>query len=772
MQFLTPLPAAAGLTQWSPSLSPQFPPNVANQFGFTGWPGWSLGLPGQQVSDWRTSVPPFMGLPHCTPALYMPTAGAAPEVPELQAGTVSAKSSRKGGSAASSSSTSELEEKAKQAAVERRILFERIHAAKVANPNASYGQIAAKLECHHEIVCRVLESKVKFDGSGRGPPRSLDDTAERNVLLEIQKLGKTEHVSAAKMTDVARAMFISLNGPGSAVPSFGKHWRHDVLKRHKDIKLVFGRRKAMEERKRAASTRPNLYGALMSLKCVFEQLSKRFPGAPSAYIPAHMIGVFDETAVSADRKDSAGTRGYSGGSGVHIQHGTSKHCTAMPLIGLNGVLIANVYISAETAHPPSEAERGFRFKCSKVVFNSSGSCEGNGINGEKGSYHFFAETVVERVNALYGTFDKVPAKSQRTIFVLILDGFIAHKDAQVTAYFAENGVEVVVMSPNLTHLIQVGDRGCINGKIKECTRSLRARTQSMLGGQQPLYQELVEFENIMLANCTQVNVVNAAQQCGYRYSEDLKYVTLTDDSASELIDAREAEGMLFADAKTEENTGLRDPRYLRLLASQRAHRDGVISDPMALVLTERSIAATEQACKPVKVLKAKRGSEDLKVERKRRRFDPSAFKEGKTGTFLLTSDRALETSKAKLDARRAQSASASEKRTTRDNVRKEKDARWNLLKASFQGAEIDHLRTNATVGKYLAGKSESNDLEWAKSFVAGKLVRAGATEGQPNRSGVQRKAPSSAAAAGVYAEVDNIDDDADEAYDSDPDWQG
>jgi hypothetical protein len=92
-----------------------------------------------------------------------------------------------------------------------------------------------------------------------------------------------------------------------------------------------------------------------------------------------------------------------------------------------------------------------------------------------------------------------------------------------------------------------------------------------------------------------------------------------------------------------------------------------------------------------------------------------------------------------------------------------------LLKAAFPDAEIDHLRTNASVGKYLTYKSDLNDIGWAKAFVAKKLgTVVGATRVQQKYSINQRTAAFSAAAAGSDAEVDA---EVDETYDSDPDWQ-
>jgi hypothetical protein len=611
-----------------------------------------------------------------------------------------------------------------------RVKFDAVFEALTDNPNVSFREAGKSLGIHYDLVRRIANGTAKLDGSKSGAPVLLDFSTERLVMTKIAELSKTEAVQGSTFTDVARKAWISLHGVARPPPLFTKSWRRGAMARHSDLKFVCGRRKAMELRHRDASTRSGVNEAMMSLKKQVEMLSARFPNAPRGYIPAECLGVFDETQTSGVRDDSAGNRGFSanGGAGVHVQGALSPHITSMPVISLDGNLLWNTFVSASS---PARLKNVLpKFLCSSLVCNTNGSCEGNSLDGEMGSFHFFAADVVKRLETLYGKYNEDAAKSERSLFILLLDGFVVHKDSQVIGFLKENGVEVLMLAPNITHIVQIGDRGCINGRFKQQVRAQRANANSFFNGRaQTLAEELQETEKALIATCTAKNVREAAMDCGFLYTSCGMFVTMTDASVSAMLDRRESAGMLFADSTDAPDIGhLRTSRYI---SARKLVSEGVLSDGGAMLLTEKTINATQAAARPKRA-----PASDAIRERGRR--DDVTFIRGKPGTVRLTCERVLGTSNARLEKKRAAATEKNEKRAKRASFKAERENRWTLLIAAFPDICIETFGPNVKL--YLDNKSDKKDFAWAKGVVTKKLALADSSMTEPLAAAVASEA--------------------------------
>ena len=334
-----------------------------------------------------------------------------------------------------------------------------------------------------ETVRRVRLRKTRIDGAGPGAPASLCDSAELEVLVKCQQ-HLIEHGELFG-NDVTRlATLIYLRQPGadpSSIPAFDHNWRRNMSKKWPEYALKMGTSTPVEERRAAALTRANIDGALMSFKRIIDDLSPNQFGLESAH-----VFVADETKVSASQFENKGQGSLSVGKGSrrikgrHNPNSDGAHMTATTFVSALGDIVSNhVFIAgtprSELGTFPENRKLRDNFY---VTYNKSGGSEGTEAitlqeEGPEGSFMIMIRDFNKSLVAKFGT------REQRGWdAILILDGHQTHKQPIVCEFCINERIELLVISANLTSVLQQHDQPHILGRFKgEWRKSSRALSQ-------------------------------------------------------------------------------------------------------------------------------------------------------------------------------------------------------------------------------------------------------------------------------------------------------
>ncbi|HYE75448.1 MAG TPA: hypothetical protein VEF04_19050, partial [Blastocatellia bacterium] len=445
---------------------------------------------------------------------------------------------------------------------------------------------------------------------------------------------------------------------------------------------------------------------------------------PAFHIDMARVFVLDEVAVSNSEDGvSAGNRAFGVGCSkpFHRQGSSDPHITAVPLVNMARGLICNTFIvgAPPTVAPNFDDEQPYRrpppypANC-RVVFNSSGSSEVSDEDGLPGSWALVAEHIITQVTLEFGP------KERRPWFLLILDGFAAHKEHIVLETFITEKIHVMINAPNATHIVQIGDHPRMNGKAQQYIRANKARVRELLPVESSLEETIIDMHRILSHAYDRDNALQAARDIGFSFIQHngRSYMGVTDETVNDMLEAKIATGQILNTSVKASDSGLRDASFL---AAQELVAKGALPIGTKALITEDAIRATKAA-----VIAARLPRPSLKPTKERRRNAQELFDEGKPGTYLATGEKAMAISASKLQAkkdakaqREAKAEAAKQSKLAKSEEKLQREARLKVLSDAMPGVDLKpHERS---ISRYLTGKNEANDLTWAIAKVATRL---------------------------------------------------
>lgn len=586
----------------------------------------------------------------------------------------------------------------------------------------SLRQIARHFDCSLSRVQRIMARTAKFDGTVDGRPTLLSTTAEGLLVSKLRELvERGNNVDGEVISRIAQAIWRSENPDARNVPSFGSAWRASFNRRNPLVSFAIKSAKGQQARRTEASVRSNINHLMQGIKGVFNKF--RRPVDPKDFIERKRVFVLDEVGIGNFKDDvSSGKRSLSLGnvSGYHVLSGSQAHLTAIPLVNMYDGLVCNTFVAAGNPNvdPNHSAELQYQRplplpdNC-QLIFNTSGSTEGRDEQGRPGSWHYAVKHMVHIIEKNYGT-----KEAGRPDVLLIMDGFVVHKDSEELQLLAERGMHVVILAPNATHLVQVSDHPRMNGKLQERIRSSKSSLQRTFGEELPLEDRLRLVFGKIMETFDMDNLVDAATDIGYVVTPT--HIGLTDESISRMLDAKEANGSIRGFSTNSTDTTLRSNLFL--LARQLV-REGALPIGTASVVSEASLQATERSSAIMKVAPI-----FAKPQKRARRISAkNHFEEGRQGTYLATSSGALAAAQAKVEGKRKR-RNDTETNTAEDTKRQDRaadeaarKARLAALQEAFPGVDIQPFLRYC--GRYLTGKNDKNGLDWAKARVVKHLSK-------------------------------------------------
>jgi hypothetical protein len=518
--------------------------------------------------------------------------------------------------------------------------------------------------------------------------------------------------------------------------------------------------------------------ALQRVKRFLWESSDPQLGEPAKHVRSERLLHFDESSVYDHGSATSGRRDAKFGKNT-VRKSTQpsyRHLTWGAFVNTRGTVVSGCFVSAE---PPPVEPVGANLTF-HVVHNASGSMENCDPRAKlaevkhdtthDGSLMQAVRKLQADVDAKYGAYNKdrvawgVPG--QRCFkMLLIWDGHATHSNCIPMRALRDDGYDVHVLSPGLTHLIQVCDDSRFNGVIKGSLRSWNATMHELNNGK-PLSLEvrLSNYENIIRESLRSTNVATAAQHCGYRLSgrDAIEFTTMNDDSISKKLDAHAARMEFCGTPGQREHEALRNERYL---TSQHFRQLGLIPQGTKLP-SEHAVTAClagadfyrETHGKKRKVDRESAGRKRSKKMTEHQRS--KTYVSGRTGTSWLKANqrivanneedlkrdeqaynkkqRDVEEAKERKEARRIS-------RAADEQAKQAKDERLQLLLAAFDQdpamkAEVAqlHAERNRVIAFYLSGHNNRCTLEATRA----KLVRL-VTQRIAFRTTVQSTVPSS-----------------------------
>ena len=443
----------------------------------------------------------------------------------------------------------------------------------------------------------------------------------------------------------------------------------------------------------------------------------------------------DEVDVTNLIDVSAGKRAVAVGNArpFHVEGKSRKHLTAIPIVNFRHGLICNVFIQAGTpTKDPDCPEHNKALdlpEATALIYNGKGSAEGDDEDGGFGSWHFAMAHFISILNKKYGP------KEKRGTKYLMLDGCQVHKDHPTLEMLEKEDIVVVVLAPNLTHLVQMSDNPRLNGKLQEKIRNTLSELCQMYGYQDPPFEvRLREIDRLITATFSIKAVLAAAADIGYIFRDQCRYVGLTDESISGMLDRRASEGKLRAEHAQQDEDDLRGALYL---LTRKMTSAGALPVGTTNLVSERVIKATEASVRGM--LPASLDVMGSQAARTRRVSAKDDCERGRTGTYVANSAASLEVSsekyqiklaRGKVKGTRASKKEAKEATTKADQT--ERARRWEALEALFD-TPIESFKNN--VARYLKGARPANDISWAKKVV--EIAMKKAHKADPVHSGAQ-----------------------------------
>jgi hypothetical protein len=383
----------------------------------------------------------------------------------------------------------------------------------------------------HTSVGRLERDEGTANGHV-GRPTHLSFGAELHCLVMLHDL--TLHgsmVTTAVASEIFTAAYLA-ECPDSRPPTFDARYlrrmahRHGVRVRHKPVT-------GSEERRIRASTRSNVEIALQSLRAI---IRCKFGGR----IHPSCFWVLDETSVTPDA--TAGRPALTINA-TRAHHGVQAAPFVMqgtPVVNLCGHVALRVLV---TNHAPSlNPDAVLRLHgdpSNMLVFNSSGHSEAD-RDGD-GTWFAMMERVAKELPKHMKGYTVPVEGDERPRGILVVDGLKVHENRRCAGVLAKAGIELVRLSPNLTHVIQILDNSHVFGKLKECMRTEDAGLANRLG---PMpFENLVEERFKLLGGISCFSIVTAAQESGISFDAE-GYTYMDQSTISATLDRLQAQGRI------------------------------------------------------------------------------------------------------------------------------------------------------------------------------------------------------------------------------------
>ena len=548
-------------------------------------------------------------------------------------------------------------------------------------------EICQKYGMSKNMVWRIVHHKARLDGKAGRPPE-LSQAAETLMALELKNLTEKGIIlHGFEISAYAIALWRVQNPSAKNIPRFGTNWRHGFNRRHPRCFLKADGVRPKDTRKVHASTRSNVNHALQGIK-----------HAIGGAIESWRIITVDETDVSANRT-GLGERGFSVGVTKPKQLAPSNtvHTTCVLFLTLDGEVASNSFVIASQSLPADFREANTSLLSGVIVRNKSGSVEIT-----DGSWRTIAEAFVEQYDRKYGTFGV-----RRKCSYLLFDGCAVHvNDIQTLAWFKTKGIEVIKISPNLTHLIQINDHPMINGKLQGKVRSFKSRVSSLNGGcDLPLERRLHAIDQIVYGLVTLDKVVTAAKSIGFLYEPDFIRVSMTDASISAALDKMELDGAIASswdqdNGEHENSVELRDATFLKCRSLQNLGVANFVREGVSEELVHALHKYSDQVF-------LERVGENAPKRPRRVWIRPNTS--SSSGTCLLTSEKRLAAGLAKQKAETERKEKQALRKVNQETRRKEqqlvestKNKRLGELAEHFPGLDLADYRRKLSA--YLLGK--------------------------------------------------------------------
>jgi hypothetical protein len=426
---------------------------------------------------------------------------------------------------------------------------------KESGSQVSYEKIGEKYGMPGMSIWRVSQGKSRMDGERAGRRPLISEAGEARVVRLCQKLQATSVlVHTPELRNIARIVWRHENlNTDMDEPKFSSHWVKAFKERHPQID--FCRVRPQDRRRFDASNRSNVNEALQSVKNAI----RKNADLPGDFIMGDRVFFADETDVTMNN-ESAGTKAYEFGGKKEITVPAPKtdspHISATGFVNLAAQIASIVFVVA--GKPSTCASRVPRPE--NLIFNTSGSSEVDDSSGRKGSWRLILECFVRDVKK------KMPKEAFPLL--LIVDRLAAHVQESNRKYLAENGIKLVVLHGNLTHLIQLQDTSVLFGFMKGRLRRALLEFNLANGGmRQPLEAQCFEVEKHFIAAHTKERVHLAARSIGFELSVDGAGATtarMTDESISQFLDHLMNTGKLHGNNGEKNGMELRNRRFMKL----------------------------------------------------------------------------------------------------------------------------------------------------------------------------------------------------------------
>lgn len=425
-------------------------------------------------------------------------------------------------------------------------------------------------------IFRICHGLGRFDNSShQGRGTALSEFSE--VLL-----GKTVRdliddgvkPSMSQVRELAVCLW-NLEGHSGEPPTFSENWVKGFNKRHKNLKLTDSHVKPVDARRYKATVEPNVANGLNKYKGVNGKRNSQ-------------VVLMDEIDVAVNKKGLGVKRVAVGKTRpVHCAPDNTPHITCAPFISLAGVLEYTYYVVQGQAR-----ELKFPHKVGPgvdVSFSKTGSvCSTDGGDGVMSTIDHIMFGFVKNYRANY--FPEYPPLMEESYFrddqdepdlevTLIVDGFCAHKEHAVCKFLRRHGVDLMILSPSLTHVIQIGDHSKINGQIQHQLRSLKVDLARNYDRTIPLPVWIWEVHQEVDSVVRPKAVREAAQSVGIRFTgDDLCTLAVNNDTVEEalrklIIDGRVRRAKEQYDG---DYIYLRDPEYLNERNQKRVVEERVV----------------------------------------------------------------------------------------------------------------------------------------------------------------------------------------------------
>ena len=409
----------------------------------------------------------------------------------------------------------------------------------------TYRELAEKYGESLNRVFRVVNGQTRLDGkstAGRNPLLSL--SVEVSIANSLKEL-ITQHRVPVKswiITEFAQAAYRALHPSCTALPKFGKNWIKGFNKRHPALRLHAKKVKFLTKRRDEASTYWYAKQALNSMKLAFGKAH-----------PACMVYVADELDIS-ENAQGTGERDFAVGERDprHSPPDDTPHVTACPFISLSGNVPFVAYVVQGTSEP-AESDPDDKLEAGKIYRNSHGSVDTS-------IWQDIVQEFCVIVDDIYGCFS-----TRNKEVILIVDGYRVHLDPVASKILEAHGVKTLILPPNITHFLQVGDRGLINGKIQQHLRWEKAIEASLNNGVLPPIEKWIHVAEQIIRGVVHGGAVyTCAKEVGFEYDGDFKNICITQESIERTLKAFVASGQIrTSDTMNDDEYELRQTDYVR-----------------------------------------------------------------------------------------------------------------------------------------------------------------------------------------------------------------